>query len=427
MYRELDKIREDINATDKAIAELFERRMALAAEVAEYKAGAGLPIFDAERERAIVDTAGERISDGEILPYYKLFIKRVMELSRRYQAKLLCNTDAKVLRAEPDSASYPIYVKRGILGDAKRYFDLDRKIFIITDSGVPKEYAEAVKALSEDATVYTLPEGEGAKCFEVYESVLSAMLLQGIERRDAVIAVGGGVVSDIAALCAATYMRGINLYTVPTTVLAAVDASVGGKCAIDLGKTKNAVGTFYHPRCVLIDPDLFATLDERQVASGIAEAVKIAAVLDAELFSDIENGLYEKDTEDFIVRAIALKLAVVEADEREGGLRRVLNFGHTVGHAVEISTGLLHGEAVALGMIAMSEKEARARLESLLPRLMLPTALVAVPSDALELICRDKKARGGRITVATCSEIGSFDFEELTPDEVLDRLEKICK
>jgi 3-dehydroquinate synthase len=386
-----------------------------------------MPIYDAKREKAVIDTAGERIANAALLPYYRLFIKKTMELSRRYQSVLLENTDAHALHADTDAASYPIYVKRGIINEAERYFDLDRKIFILTDSGVPKAYADAVKALCRNAVVYTVPEGEGAKCFAVYESVLTAMMESGIERRDAIIAVGGGVVSDIAAFCAATYMRGIDLYTVPTTVLAAVDASVGGKCAIDLGATKNTVGAFYHPRCVLIDPNVFATLDKRQVASGIAEAVKIAAVLDADLFFDIENGLYEVDTENFLIRAIALKLAVVEADEREGGLRRVLNFGHTVGHAVEIAGGLLHGEAVALGMIAMSREEARERLTSLLARLGLPTSIDKLPSDALALISRDKKAGGGRITVATCSEIGSFSFEELEPREVLMRLEEICR
>ena len=240
--------------------------------------------------------------------------------------------------------SYPIYIEGGILQNAAKYMNLARRVLIVTDTGVPAAYAETVAAQVKQPTVVTLPEGEASKNAENFLSLLETMLKNGFTRTDAVLAVGGGVVGDLAGFAAACFMRGVDFYNIPTTLLAQVDSSVGGKTAIDLGGYKNVVGAFHQPRCVLIDPDLLKTLDARQFACGMAEIIKMAATFDPALFAALERGTADGNLSQIITRAVAIKQSVVEADEREGGLRRVLNFGHTLGHGIESVSDFLHGE-----------------------------------------------------------------------------------
>lgn len=308
---------------------------------------------------------------------------------------------------------YPIYIAHGALARAGELFPLARKVLVLTDDGVPATYAERIAAQCGTPTLLTLPQGEATKCFASLERILSTMLAAGFTRSDAVVAVGGGVMGDLAGLAAALYMRGVDFYNVPTTLLSQVDSSVGGKTAIDLCGIKNCVGSFYPPKGVLIDPDVLSTLAPRQYAAGMAEVIKMAATLDGELFSALEAD--SLSTEEMIRRAIACKVRVVEADEKESGLRRVLNFGHTIGHGIESCGALLHGECVALGMLPLSDLPVRERLLALYKRVGLPTCVTGDVDRIVEAMSHDKKRDGARVFIVYCHEIGSF---EIRPEEM---------
>ena len=233
--------------------------------------------------------------------------------------------------------SYDIVVERGILAKAGEHLDLLRRVLVVTDSGVPEAYAKTVAAQCNEAIICTIEQGEDSKSMEGLSKLLQMMLTNNFSRRDCVVAVGGGVVGDLSGFAASTYMRGIDFYNIPTTLLSQIDSSIGGKTAINLGGVKNIVGAFYQPKKVLIDPDLLGTLPQRQIANGLAEAVKMALTCDSELFELIETKDIQENLDEIIVRSLQIKKNVVEQDERELGPRKILNFGHTVGHGIESS------------------------------------------------------------------------------------------
>ena len=316
------------------------------------------------------------------------------------------------------NAKYDITVGKGLLCHADKLFNLDRRVLIVTDSGVPAEYAKAVAGCCKEYRIHTFGQGEASKHLGTYEGILRAMHDFGMQRDDCVIAVGGGVCGDMSGFAAGTYMRGIDFYNVPTTLLSQVDSSVGGKCAVDFMGTKNIVGVFHQPKGVLIDTDTLKTLDKRQMSCGFAEIIKMAATNDGELFSMLEGYTENSEIEDIILRAVDIKRSVVEADEKEGGLRRVLNFGHTYGHAVEALGNMLHGECVAIGMVAMSSGEARERISALLKRFSLPTEADLELDSAIGFIRHDKKCVGDKIAVIFVDKIGSFRIEKLSVEEL---------
>ncbi len=329
------------------------------------------------------------------------------------------------IKMELGERSYDITVGAGTLKLASELFNLKRRVFIITDSGVPREYAEAVKAQSKEAMIYTVKSGEGSKSLKVLEEVLAAMMEFNMTRKDAVVAVGGGVVGDLSGFAAATYMRGVDFYNVPTTLLSAVDSSIGGKCAVNLGEVKNAVGAFYQPKAVLIDINTLKTLDKRQLSAGLAEALKMSLTSDAELFSLFETGDIYSDIEKIIIRSLNIKKSVVEQDERETGLRKILNFGHTYGHGIEAAeglSGLLHGECVALGMLPMCSDEVRARVIPILEKIGLPTDYSGDPEEALGYVIHDKKREGGSVSVILVEKVGEFIIEKMTIPELSERI-----
>ena len=220
-------------------------------------------------------------------------------------------------------------------------------------------------------------------------------------------------------------MRGIDFYNLPTTVLSQVDSSIGGKTAVNLGGVKNVVGAFYQPKKVLIDPDTLATLPPRQISSGLAEAVKMALTGDAALFELFEHEDPQTHMERIIADAIRIKRSVVEQDEKEQGLRRVLNFGHTIGHGIESATGFCHGECVALGMLPMCSDAVRARLLPVLEKLGLPTSVKADPEKIYEAMLHDKKAGAGTLTVIRVETPGSFVIEKTPPEALRPLIETV--
>lgn len=319
---------------------------------------------------------------------------------------------------------YDITVGRSLLSSAGEYFNLDRKVFIVTDTGVPSEYAERVAKCAKEYRIVTVPMGEGAKSPEVYTQLLSSAVEFGMTRTDCMVAVGGGVVGDLCGFVAASYMRGIDFYNIPTTLLSQVDSSIGGKTAINLGGVKNIVGAFHQPKGVLIDLDTLKTLPKRQISNGMAEVIKMALTSDSELFSFLEeNEINDDNIERVVVSSLKIKKYVVENDERESGLRKILNFGHTLGHAIEAEEemrGFYHGECVALGMLATISDKARPRLISALVKAGLPTEYKGNIEHALSFISHDKKCDGAMVSIIFVDTPGSFRIEKMTTEAFMD-------
>lgn len=329
-----------------------------------------------------------------------------------------------------DERSYDITVSRGAIKHASELFALDRRVLVVTDDGVPAQYSKAIADAAGEPHILTIRHGEASKCPERYLEILKFMLACGFDRHDCVVAVGGGVVGDLAGFAAATYMRGIDLYNIPTTLLSQVDSSVGGKTAIDFLGYKNVVGAFWQPKGVIVDPDVLESLDARQFACGMSEIIKMFATSDGKMFERLEDKTQCIPVEEIITAALRIKMNVVEHDEREAGLRRVLNFGHTIGHAIESISAddpypMLHGECVALGMLAITEGEVRRRLMHLLHRYDLPTAFRCDESRFREVLLHDKKAQSGDITVVLVDEIGSFSLKTETVDSIIARIKGV--
>ena len=322
--------------------------------------------------------------------------------------------------------SYDIVVERGSLTKAADLLNLNRKVLVVTDSGVPSEYAATVAEQCGDATVVTIPQGEESKCFDIYRDLLKKLLEKGFTRTDCVVAVGGGVVGDLAGFVAASFMRGIDFYNIPTTLLSQIDSSIGGKVAIDFEGIKNIVGAFYQPKKVVIDPQVLSTLPQRQISNGLAEAIKMSVTSDRELFELLENEDIWENIDTVIVKSLNIKKDVVEQDEKEKGLRKILNFGHTIGHGIE-SAGALkelyHGECVALGMLPMCGENVKNRLENVLKKAGLPTDAVYDKDKVCVAMLHDKKMDGKKITVIKSDEIGSFIMEAMS----VENLEKLIK
>lgn len=325
-------------------------------------------------------------------------------------------SDSRILSLNLGEHSYDIVVERGALHRIGELFDLDRKVMIVTDRGVPSMYAECVAKASREPYIMTVSEGEQSKSLSTYEATLSRMLSEGFGRRDCVVAVGGGVVGDLSGFVAASYMRGIDFYNIPTTVLSQVDSSIGGKTAVNLCGIKNIVGAFYQPKKVVIDLDLLQTLPERQIHNGLAEALKMSLTSDAALFELFEKGNINENIDEIITRSLMIKKNVVEADEKEQGLRKILNFGHTIGHGVESFEelcGLYHGECVALGMIPMVSEGIRPRLLKILEDLSLPTSTTLDPDEVYRAMTHDKKGEGDMITITTVDTIGTYTMKRV--------------
>ncbi len=321
--------------------------------------------------------------------------------------------------------SYDIILERGVLQKAEELLELGRKTLIVTDSGVPKEYAEHICKACKDYSLVCIEQGEESKNFDNLKMLCEVMLKEQFTRKDCVVAVGGGVVGDLAGFAASCYMRGIDFYNIPTTLLSQVDSSVGGKTAIDLCGVKNIVGAFYQPKAVLVDPDVLATLSEEQFACGAAEIIKMAATFDAELFDFIEKNSIKSQLEEIIARALKIKARVVEEDERESNLRKVLNFGHTLGHGIESVTGLLHGQCVALGMIPMTDILVRKRLLSVLKKENLPTKCHADTDKVIEAVIHDKKAEDNIIVTIQVEKIGSYKLVPMNIEQLKDAYKEV--
>src|SRR5207237_3095484 len=332
------------------------------------------------------------------------------------------------------SRSYRIVVASGALqsvGERLRELRLGSRAALVSDGAIMRLYGKTVVASLESAgftvTTIDVPEGEAAKTLTVAEHCWDQLLTAGLDRTSTVLALGGGAVGDVAGFAAATYMRGINFVQLPTTVLAQVDASIGGKTAIDHPLGKNMIGAFHRPRLFVVAPAVARTLPEREFRSGLAEIVKHGIVLDADYFAELERDLAPLAARDLgvleriIGGSCRLKASVVERDEREAELRHVLNYGHTIGHALEAAPGYTryaHGEAVSLGIVAearlarrlgVADDETTTRQERMLETLGLPVRAPSIDVEPIvSAMARDKKAKDGRVPFVLAPRIGAF-------------------
>ncbi len=320
--------------------------------------------------------------------------------------------------------SYDIVVQRGILAQAGENLNLNRRVLVVTDCQVPEAYAKTVAAQCKQPVICTIRQGEESKSLETFGTLLETMLDNGFSRKDCVVAVGGGVCGDLSGFVASAYMRGIDFYNIPTTLLSQIDSSIGGKTAINFKNVKNIVGAFYQPKKVLIDPDVLSTLPDRQIANGLAEAIKMSLTSDCELFDIFENQNINEKIDEIIVRSLNIKKDVVEQDEKEAGLRKILNFGHTIGHGIETSSSLYHGECVALGMIPMCDEAIRPRVTEVLKKCNLYQQIALDWDKIAQAAFHDKKADGDSVTVTTVSEIGCFELKTMQCSEVIEMAKK---
>lgn len=429
---DLQQLRQEIDQIDTAMAALFEKRLQAVEAVGVYKQQHGLPLRDPAREEAVVRRVMAQLRQEDVRALYPPFIRQVMALSRSYEAARMRATDTMpedkaeetVVTCRVEDGEYPIVLQRGSLHHLHRWMQLDRRVCIVTDDGVPAAYAEAVAAQCARPIIVTLPQGEENKTLQTAERLWQQMLDAGITRGDCVVAVGGGVVGDIAGFAAACYMRGVEYYAVPTTVLAQVDASVGGKTGVDLHGVKNVIGAFYQPKAVVIDPEVLSTLPRRQWSNGMAEAVKMGVIADPVLFSLFEDEHPEKHLTEIIHRAICAKRDIVQQDVHDNGQRQILNFGHTLGHALEAASmsTLLHGECVALGMLPFCSKSVAERLVPVLQRVGLPTELSYNTHAVWQAVQHDKKIRGDEITVVWAQEIGQAQLCRLSMAQLKSRI-----
>ena len=321
-----------------------------------------------------------------------------------------------IINVNTSSKKYDVIIEKNILSKVNNYLNLNRKVLIITDDGIPTSYIDTIKKQCLNPFVYVIKQGEASKNFINYQNILSFMIENNFTRSDVIVAIGGGVIGDLSGFVSSTYMRGIDFYNIPTTLLAQVDSSIGGKTAIDLNGIKNVVGTFYQPSCVIIDPETLKTLDLRQLHAGLVEAIKMSITCNKELFNLIKNSndLFN-DIEKIIYESLLIKRSIVENDEKESGLRRVLNFGHTIGHAIEscYNMQLLHGECVGLGMLYMSNEQVKKQIIEVLNKYNLPTTCKVDKDAFISLISHDKKANGDKISIIYVEEIGHYKEKKI--------------
>ncbi len=325
---------------------------------------------------------------------------------------------------------YDIIVERGVLATASEHLNLNRRVLVVTDTGVPAAYAKTLAQQCKAPVICTVEQGEASKSIETFSKLLKVMLENGFSRKDCVVAVGGGVVGDLSGFAASAYMRGVDFYNIPTTLLSQIDSSIGGKTAINFGGIKNIVGAFYQPKKVLIDPELLKTLPDRQISNGLAEAVKMALTSDKELFEIFESKDIAENIDEIIIRSLNVKKSVVEQDERESGLRKILNFGHTIGHGIESSGNLqqlYHGECVALGLIPMCCEKIRPRVIDVLKKCKLYNLPDFDWNKISEVMLHDKKADGASVAVTVVNEIGSFEIKTLSCNQVIEMAQSCLK
>ncbi len=338
---------------------------------------------------------------------------------------------------------YNIIIQNGLLdqiGKLANLFDKYKNVVIITDKNVAKYYLTKVKKqlrkLGLDVYAIIITPGEISKSLAETEEIYYKLQDIGVTRTDLIIALGGGVVGDLAGFVAATYLRGIDFIQMPTSLLAMVDSSVGGKVGVDLGFSKNIIGSFYQPKLVLTDPKCLETLPDKYLTDGMGEVIKYGCISSSKLFLRLMSFQYQEDLledmEEIIAKCVTIKRNVVEADEKESGIRRILNFGHTIGHVVESYfkfKRFTHGEAVAIGMYQITKmstqegittSKALENLRYILETYGLPWELPEMDKNkVIEILSKDKKFEGDTLNVCVIPKIGQAEIVKIQKDQAI--------
>lgn len=329
----------------------------------------------------------------------------------------------KTLMVKTSTSSYPIYIENDLLNHLNSYLDLShKKVLIVSDDGVPFTYIQSVFYQCQEAYTFIFKQGEKQKNITTYQQIMDVLLDNHFSRFDIIIALGGGVVGDLSGFVASTYLRGISFYNIPTTLLSQVDSSIGGKTAIDYHGIKNMVGSFYPPKSVFIDPNVLKTLPTRQLHSGLVEAMKMGVTFNASLCDLILNSknLFN-DINEIIYQSLLIKKDVVEKDEKESSIRKVLNFGHTIGHVLEAYShgALLHGEAIGIGMLYFSSKSVQEVIVKFLKKYNLPTSYLIKKNEIEYYLSHDKKSHLEFIDVIEVNQIGTYQIQRKSIDEII--------
>ncbi|MGF1497748.1 MAG: 3-dehydroquinate synthase [Elainellaceae cyanobacterium] len=332
-----------------------------------------------------------------------------------------------------------------LTGHTSQPLNLGKKMLLVSNPTVFEHYGErAIASLTQagfDVAPCLLPDGEQYKTLDSIQTVYDAALAHRLERSSTLVSLGGGVIGDMTGFAAATWLRGVNFVQIPTSLLAMVDASVGGKTGVNHPHGKNLIGAFYQPRLVLIDPQVLSTLSKREFGAGMAEVIKYGVIWDGDLFQQLEaapsltpDAIADELLQTILTRSCEAKAAVVSQDEKEAGLRAILNYGHTIGHAVESLTGyrsVNHGEAVAIGMVAVGHlavemglwsQGASDRQLALIQKAHLPTSIPPEldHQEILATLQTDKKVKAGRVRFVLPTAIGQAAItDQVTPDQVL--------
>lgn len=347
----------------------------------------------------------------------------------------------QTLQVNLKNKDYPVYIKRGIikeLGKSLRRLSSAKRVAIITDKNLSRIYgAHVLNVLNSagfETDVIAIEPGEKSKTLATLADVFEGLVKSRITRRDIIIALGGGVVGDLGGFAASSFLRGMPYVQVPTSLIAQVDSSIGGKVAVDLPQGKNLVGSFYHPEAVFIDPDFLDTLDAREFSNGMAEVIKYGCIKDRQLFEELtgfdKNELLN-NIETIIFKCLSIKKKFVEEDETDQGARMMLNFGHTLGHAIEKYYHYVkysHGEAVAVGMyrvtknsedMGLTEPGTSQRLKEVLSKYGLPYEMPAGnAAEIVEVIAMDKKNKGDSIDIVLLNSIGDGFIKNINKDEI---------
>lgn len=341
----------------------------------------------------------------------------------------------KKLTVDAKSAKYDIIIQRGILKDCAQLIAPHikaKRILVVTDWNVEKLHLNTVLSSFEntDYEVFThvFPAGEQNKNLSTVASIYDTLSENSFTRKDCIVALGGGVCGDISGFAAATYMRGIDFVQIPTTLLSQVDSSVGGKTGVDTKYGKNLVGAFYQPKIVLIDPDTLSTLSQHYFADGMGEVIKYGCIRNAELFSTLETVDIKENIEEIILQCLKIKRDVVNEDERESGIRMILNFGHTAGHSIEKLSqfSLSHGECVAKGMVlitkasqklGLTEENTADRIAKLCHKCGLDTDINYDIDDIGDSAKNDKKGSDNSLSVVLVDKIGSCFIHKIDKNE----------
>ncbi len=327
----------------------------------------------------------------------------------------------KVINVPIKDKSYDVFIGKGLLKDLENYIDITKEYVIITDSNIPKTYIEYITAKCTVSGIYIVTPGEDSKSMETANLVLNQLVDDNVPRSITVIALGGGVVGDLAGFIASTYMRGVGFIQIPTSLLSQVDSSVGGKVGINAVNMKNAIGSFYQPEMVLIDPNTLETLAERHFNNGIAEIIKHGLIAGKGLFKDLEEKDIKANIEEIIFKSITIKRDIVIQDVQDKGIRNILNFGHTIGHAVEQASkyALLHGEAISIGMQKMSKGyNYELRLKKLLSKHNLLKVYEYNKEDIYELVKTDKKIQKDILNLVLVEELGNGFIKQVKVEEI---------